>query len=393
MKHPPGGKNTNDRINKSIVADGWTGPVATTSSSVPLCRCLVFPSGGCRAINMRLRRCRATGPEDLDVAGLPSRAARRSRRDARGADRSRGRRAIATEEVVMTTHTIQRPPDRAGPGRPARRWRIVVAFVGAATLVMLLGVFVVTRSGDESGEPRPAAPTASGAPAAVGPAATPSTAPTASSRAGQPTAAAFRFLPLWPFGSAQAAVSWQEQAGTGGHQPWHLDAAATALAFSSGFLGFTNVDRAVGTSYSGDEAWVKVGHHGEDGHDAVAAEVHLARIGTGTDRPWEVVGTRDSTLSLTSPAYEATVTSPLPIYMAGRITGVDESLRLQVRSLTSTSVLGEIVGIPAGGDNEPWSGRVPFAAPAGTVLTLVVSTGGHAGPGVERFAITGARAG
>ena len=135
------------------------------------------------------------------------------------------------------------------------------------------------------------------------------------------------------------------------------------------------------------------GHHGEDGHDAVAAEVHLARIGTGTDRPWEVVGTRDSTLSLTSPAYGATVTSPLPIYMAGRITGVDESLRLQVRSLASTSVLGEIVGIAAGGDNEPWSGRLAFAAPAGTVLTLVVSTGGHAGPGVERFAITGVRAG
>ena len=289
----------------------------------------------------------------------------------------------------MSTGTIQRPPNRAGPGRPARRWRIVVAFVGAATLVMLLAVFVVTRPEDRTGGPQPAPSAASEAPANVGPATTPST---ASSRAGQPTAAAFRFVPLWPFGSAQEAASWQATAGTGGHQPWRLDAAATALAFSSGFLGFTGVDRALGTSYSGDEAWVKVGHHGEDGHDvAVAAEVHLARIGAGTDRPWEVVGTRDSTLSLTSPPYGSTVISP--VRMAGRITGVDESLRLQVRALASTGVLGDAVGIPAGGADQPWTGTVTFSAPAGTALTLVVSTGGHADPDVERFAIMGVRAG
>jgi hypothetical protein len=50
-------------------------------------------------------------------------------------------------------------------------------------------------------------------------------------------------------------------------------------------------------------------------------------------------------------------------------------------------------GIAAGGQNEPWTGRVTFAAPTGTVLTLVVSTGGHAGSGIERFAVMGVRAG
>jgi len=79
--------------------------------------------------------------------------------------------------------------------------------------------------------------------------------------------------------------------------------------------------------------------------------------------------------------------------MAGRITGVDESLRLQVRALASTGVLGDAVGIPAGGADQPWTGRVTFSAPAGTALTLVVSTGGHADPDVERFAIMGVRAG
>jgi hypothetical protein len=268
---------------------------------------------------------------------------------------------------------------------------MLAAFGAVALLSVALVLVVVTSSDDErSGNWQPVPPAGSAAPATTAPAGTATTAPPAT-HTGQPPAPAFRYLPLWPFGSVEDAASWQAQAGAGGHQPWRLDAAATALSFTTGFLGFHDIDRVVGVSYSGDEAWVKVGHHSESGRDITAAEVHLARIGTGTNRPWEVVGTRDSTLSLTSPRYGTTVTSP--VTMGGRITGVDESLHLQVRSLTTSGVLGEMSGVPGGGENAPWSGRVSFSAPARTVLTLVVSTGGHAGPGIERFAIMGVRAG
>jgi hypothetical protein len=295
----------------------------------------------------------------------------------------------------MTTEIIERPPSPPAPHRPERPWWIVAAFSAVVLLILALIAVVVRNSdGEPSGEWRPVQPAGSAAPTATPSPGTPTATPTgtpSAAQTGQPTTPAFRFLPLWPFGSAEEAASWQAQAGAGGHQPWRLDAAATALSFATGYLGFANVDRAIGVSYSGDEAWVKVGHHSENGGDITAAEVHLARIGTGTNRPWEVVGTRDSTLSLASPRYGSTVTSP--VTMGGRITGVDESLHLQVRSLTASGVVGAVYGIPAGGDNTPWSGRVSFSAPAGTVLTLVVSTGGHVDSGIERFAIMGVRAG
>src|SRR5262249_3784705 len=110
---------------------------------------------------------------------------------------------------------------------------------------------------------------------------------------------------------------------------------------------------------------------------------------TGRYAPWEVVGSRDTLLTLTVPAYGATVLSPLTV--GGRITGVDESLVIQVRSL-GTGLVGQTGGIPAGGQNTPWSATVRFTAPAGTVLTVAVSTGGHVA-GVEEFAITGVRVG
>jgi hypothetical protein len=152
----------------------------------------------------------------------------------------------------MTTEILDRPPSPPEPHRPVCRWRIVAALGAVALLVLALTIVVVTRlDGERSGEWHAVPPAVSGAPpTTTAPTGTPSTAPSAT-HTGQPTAAAFRFLPLWPFASAQEAVSWQAEAGAGGHQPWRLDAAATALAFTTGFLEFTTIDRAVGVSYSG----------------------------------------------------------------------------------------------------------------------------------------------
>jgi N-acetylneuraminic acid mutarotase len=212
----------------------------------------------------------------------------------------------------------------------------------------------------------------------------PSTAPST-----VPSPGAFGYQPLWPFAGAADASAWQQAYRAGGHQPWHLDARLTALSFASGFLGYMTIDRVAAQTYSGGQTWVTVGYADPNGGTAPAAVVHLVRIGVGADAPWEVVGTRDTTLTLTRPDYGATVASPVTV--GGQITGVDESLRVQVRAL-GTPVLGQVTGIPAGGQGSPWSAQVPFTARAGTVLTIAVSTGGHSAA-VERFAITGVRAG
>ena len=128
---------------------------------------------------------------------------------------------------------------------------------------------------------------------------------------------------------------------------------------------------------------------GGKGPAAVAAELHLVRIGQGSDAPWEVVGTVDTTLSLDRPRYGATVTSPFTA--SGLITGVDESIRLEARQPSSTRPIGTSCCVPAGGTSRPWSARVTFkGATTDPALTLVASTGGHT-QSVERFAITALR--
>jgi Immunoglobulin-like domain of bacterial spore germination. len=91
---------------------------------------------------------------------------------------------------------------------------------------------------------------------------------------------------------------------------------------------------------------------------------------------------------LTTPVYGATAASPLLV--GGRITGVDESIRVEIRQRTGDVLLGRFCCIPAGGNNTAWSARVPFHGATDRVVTVVASTGGHLAE-VERFAVTGFR--
>ncbi|WP_432861592.1 hypothetical protein [Microbispora rosea] len=215
------------------------------------------------------------------------------------------------------------------------------------------------------------------------------TSPTPSATTTGGSLVAGRYQPLWPFADEKQARDWQESYRSGGHQPWHLDAERTALSFTQGFLGFTGVDRVVKRTVTGADARVSVGIRGEGGgRPGIAAVIHLVRFGTGPDAPWEVVGTDDTTFSLTTPRYGALVSSPVTV--GGRITGVDESVRVQVRAIGSTRPLGERCCVSAGGDDTPWSSTVTFRADPGRTLTLVAGTGGHVAE-VERFAVTGVR--
>lgn len=203
------------------------------------------------------------------------------------------------------------------------------------------------------------------------------------------TPAAFRYQPLWPFTSPAQAAAWQTNHPAGGADGWHYDARRTAVSFTRDYLHITDVDRATSARVTATDAHVGVGFATEGGRTGTAAVVHLVRIGAGPDAPWEVVGTDDTTLTLTRPVYGATVGSPTVV--GGRVTGVDENLRVTVFAPTARAAVGSACCVPAGGERTPWSMSVSYHASTGQVLTIVVTTGGHL-TAVERFAVTGVRA-
>jgi hypothetical protein len=200
----------------------------------------------------------------------------------------------------------------------------------------------------------------------------------------------FGYVPLFPFTSQAQADDWLAAYRGGGVQPWHADAPATALAFA-GFLGFQDINQVTASNVTSTDARVSVGFLIAPSRPHTAAVVHLVRFGSSPDAPWEVVGTDDQpTFTITSPAYGATVRSAL--VAGGRITGVDESITVEVRSASSSAPLGRTCCQPAGGTHSPWAVAVPFrGAAAGQVLVVSATTGGHVAA-VERFVVTGVRA-
>ena len=237
--------------------------------------------------------------------------------------------------------------------------------------------------------------TAAGPPPASHPAAPHTSAPasapaTTAAPSPAPTPVPSGYVPLFPFGNLAAVRAWQASYASGGHQPWHLDADQTALAFTQGYLGFSQINKVAAHTVSGGDARVTVGLTLPNGQVNHAAIIHLVKFGPGKYAPWEVAGTDDTTLTLDIPAYGGTATSPVRI--GGKITGVDENLRAAVHQLGSSSPVGSYCCQPAGGQATPWSLTVPFHAASGQVITIVVHTGGHVAA-VERFAVTGVRAG
>ncbi|ETK37087.1 hypothetical protein [Microbispora sp. ATCC PTA-5024] len=268
----------------------------------------------------------------------------------------------------------------------------------AAALAALALATTLATAGCGAGAPEAASSGGTAAPPVTGSLATPTPAAQATptpgttglaSSSGGPYLVAGRYQPLWPFGDQAEARAWQEAYRSGGHQPWHLDADRTALAFTQGYLGFGGVDTVVHRTVAGAHARIAVGFRPEEGGGiSTAAVIHLVRYGSGGDAPWEVVGTDDTTFSLTTPAYGAVVVSPMRA--GGRISGVDESIRVQVRAPGSDRPLGEHCCVPAGGTDRPWTATVAFRAVPGRTLTVVAATGGHVAA-VERFAVTGVR--
>lgn len=198
----------------------------------------------------------------------------------------------------------------------------------------------------------------------------------------------FSYLNLFPFKDVRGALAWEAAYRNGGHSPWHLSPGLTALAFTKGFLGFRGIGTVTSQKVRGADAYVGVGFRNPDGRLSTAAVLHLRRLGTGPVAPWEVVGSDDTSLTITRPGYGSQVRGKATA--GGTITGVDESLHLWVRGLSSSHPLGQMCCIAAGGQKQPWTAVIRFSRGTDRVLTVIVATGGHVAA-VERFAITAVR--
>ena len=155
-----------------------------------------------------------------------------------------------------------------------------------------------------------------------------------------PTPDGFTYQPLWPFASQDEADRWLRDGAVAGGAPWHANPETTALLFAQDYLGFAEIDRTTTVTEHVDEAWVGVGYATPNGKSTTAATIHLARFGLGTapDAPWEVVGSLDDALTLSTPPNGSTTGTV--IKAGGSITGVDESLHLQVRQSTQENCSG-----------------------------------------------------
>ena len=276
-------------------------------------------------------------------------------------------------------------PHIAHPAAGLNRRRIPVALAALlAALVVAATVAVALYRTTSTPQIVRETPTVAPAPTAAPSPTSPN--PSVAAAAPAPTTAPWRFAyqPLWPFPNTAAAEAWRSSA-TKGTQPWHASADETALMFTQGFLGFTELD--VVTSHTGSATDVHVGVGGptEGARTSTAAIVHMVRFGPAADAPWEVVGTDDTTLSLTTPRYGASVGNTFRV--GGQISGVDENIHVQVRQMTEPSLIGDRCCLPAGGEGQTWSTSVTIHDASDPVATVVAWTGGHL-RSVERFAVT-----
>ena len=328
-------------------------------------------------------------------------------------DRLRAAYAARADTVTESSLRLAEPPnDEIQPigdvidiSTARRRW-ITPALAAAAVAALAIGasIALTVRSDHHHAAPAvtpstiaPTAPSPVPSPPPSGPYQSPSTgaptspAPSVSATTPTPPAAPapayeFGYQPLWPFADLASAQAWQAAHRSGGVQPWHADPAQTALSFTQGYLGLTEINRVTSTRVTSEGAYVGVGYRDLNGGMHTSAVLFLVRFGPDADSPWEVVGSDDTTFSLEQPAYGSTVQSPMLV--GGHITGVDENIRVTVRSLGSSAPVGGSCCQPAGGNGTAWAMSVPFSAPPGTVLTIVATTGGHLQT-VERFAIQG----
>jgi hypothetical protein len=279
-----------------------------------------------------------------------------------------------------------------------RRWTPPM-LAAAVVAVIVVGSAVAFGVAHDDGHRRAVTPGSSGSSVSSPAPSTPSVKPTPSETPSEtptsPAGSAPTLAPgplvlapgqvgVWPFADGAQANQWQAAYRSAGTDPWHLDADATAVMFAANYLGFTEMTTVTTRTGSGRDLDIGVGYVGPN--NPTAAVVHLVRLGSASDSGWEVVGATSSSISITRPSSGATVGAAITV--AGRITGVDENIRVSVRQ-QGTAPVGQFCCQAAGGDNSPWTVTVHLQASASAgVAAIVASTGGHV-QAVERFAVIG----
>lgn len=280
------------------------------------------------------------------------------------------------------------PRPHRSPETPRRsRWILVTL---AVALLAAIATIVALTIGENGGTPSRSTPISPAPSASTSPSTSPSVSPsTPKSNSPGPPPFQLGYQPLYPFANRTDVLAWLASYHSGGHQPWHLDAASTAQAFTTGYLGFNELDRVTSRVSDSLGAHIGVGYRNPNGDLQTAAVLHLARYGPETDAPWEVVGSDDTTFSIDTPRYGSLVSSPVTV--GGHISGIDENVRVAMRQLSSAGPLGQSAGLPAGGDHQPWSVSVRFSGASSSTLMIVATTGGHVQQ-VGRFVVQGVRA-
>lgn len=232
---------------------------------------------------------------------------------------------------------------RTGVARRRTRRRVALSASALGTSVALVGALVLAGgSGTSSLQPGPLA-TQPSASASAAPTPTPAAPALPADPDGSTTSKPG--TPFWPFTSDQQAAAW---AADNGARSWADNPVEVAQHLVDDLL---RLEDLVADRYGdGPEVTLRVG--GAEGEEV--AEVELAQLGTGAERPWvvlRVVSADDGRpLVITSPDPGRSVTSPLAV--TGTVPGVDESVRVSLR--TATGTLLDEVSAPAGSEL-PWS--------------------------------------
>ncbi|MBV9097031.1 MAG: hypothetical protein JO079_03145 [Frankiaceae bacterium] len=185
---------------------------------------------------------------------------------------------------------------------------------------------------------------------------------------------------FYPFTSEAAEKQWVTQDGPS-KQPWVGDPELLAKTFVAAFVQQPDVTDVFARHISSRSATITLGRTLHDGNRSVPVKVTTISM-VRFDKAWLVVGASDGggELKVASPRSGQTVTSPA--FVAGPGFGVDENVRVDVRSISGIARTGDVPTVAFGNGTPQWSTTVPFSAadPRGAVVVVELSAA-DGGPG------------
>lgn len=186
----------------------------------------------------------------------------------------------------------------------------------------------------------------------------------------QPT---FPSSAFYPFTSAAAEKQWAAQDGPS-KQPWVTDPKLEAKMFVASFVQQAGVDQVVASHLGNRTATVTLGRTFHDGNTSRVVKVTTVTL-AHFDKAWLVVGASDADgqLKLTDPKPGQTLISPAVVSGPGY--GVDENVRVDIRTVSGVARTGTLPTVGFGNGVPQWSTTVPFSSadPRGAVVVVELS--------------------